>query len=97
MSVTEVTNTTATDAETYDSSSLAQFVWRPNPLGNKGFLHVEFQSGGQYIYMGVPKTLAEELQERAHNPERYANSVGEFFYNNIRNEFSRRGTDYAEL
>lgn len=62
-----------------------------------GILHVEFRNGGQYIYMGVPRHLAEELKMRAHEPENFSDSLGQFFYKNIRNQFERKGRDYAKL
>ena len=91
------TDLTSSNPETYTSSSLARFSWENNPLGSKGSLHIEFQSGEQYIYLNVPEEIAEELKERATNPNEYADSVGQFFYNNIRNVFERRGKDYVRL
>lgn len=91
------TDLTSSDSETYNSSSIARFSWEDNPLGPKGSLHIEFQSGEKYIYLNVPEEVAEELEERAKNPNEYADSVGQFFYNNVRNVFERRGKDYVRL
>lgn len=93
----QVIETTPADEETYNSSSLARFAWDPNPIGQNGTLHVEFQSGEQYIYLGVPEHLAEELRKRAYNPEQFAKTVGQFFYSNIRNRFRTKGSDYAHV
>lgn len=91
------TDLTSSNPETYTSSSIARFSWDNNPLGPKGSLHIEFQSGEKYIYLNVPEEIAEELEERATNPDEYVDSVGQFFYNNIRNVFERRGKDYVRL
>lgn len=99
MSQTEdnLTDLTSSNPETYNSSMIALFSWENNPLGPNGTLHVEFQSGEQYIYMKVPEGLVQELNHRANNPEEYGQSVGQFFLNNIRNEYERRGKDYVRL
>lgn len=91
------TDLTRDEPETYNSSSIARFSWENNPLGPKGTLHIEFQSGEKYVYMKVPKALADELEARANNPQKYPDSVGQFFYNNIRNEYERKGQDYVRL
>lgn len=98
MSQTEdYTDLTSSDPETYESSSIARFAWENNPLGANGTLHVEFQNGGMYAYMNVPEELSQELNERSFNPDEYEDSVGQFFYNNIRNEYKRKGQDYVRL
>jgi hypothetical protein len=91
------TDLTRDNSETYDSSIIARFSWDNNPLGPKGTLHVEFQSGEKYVYMKVPKALADELEDRANNPQNHRDSVGQFFYQNIRNEYKRKGQDYVRL
>lgn len=91
------TETTESNPDTYNSSSIARFAWEQTLMGEHGILHVEFQSGGQYIYLGVPQRLAEELKMRAYEPEKFSDSLGQFFYKNVRNQFERKGQDYAKL
>ena len=97
MTVKQKTNVTAENTDTYTSSSLARFAWREDPFGDLGFLHVVFQSGERYVYIGVPEEEAEELRGRAYYPDRYTDSVGKFFYKNIRNKYQRKNEDYQKL
>lgn len=94
---TQTTDVTSAEPSTYTSSSLARFAWNEDPFGDNGFLHVEFQEGGRYVYIGVPEELAEGLHKRAENPDDYEDSVGEFFYSRVRNRFDRRGEEYKAL
>ena len=97
MTVTKTTDVTGQNQDTYTSSSLARFAWQEDPFGESGFLHVVFQSGERYVYIGVPEEEAEKLQDRACNPDEYVDTVGEFFYNQIRNEYKQKNEDYQQL
>lgn len=88
---------TSGNPETYNSSHIAQFGWTENPIGSNGFLVVEFQSGDEYVYMGVPEDISDELEDRAKNPKEYGDSVGQYFNANIRKRFHRRGVDYQRM
>lgn len=92
-----VTNVTSTESQTYTSSMLSRFAWTPDPLGDNGFLHVEFQEGGQYVYFDVPEEIHMGLQNRSMCPEDFNESVGEYFRENVRNEFNRKNEDYLSM
>lgn len=91
------TDVTSSEPETYNSSSLSRFAWTPNPFGDNGFLHIVFNDGSQYIYFNVPEEIAEELESRSYNPDQYDESVGQYFYTNVRNEFDRRNEQYQKI
>jgi hypothetical protein len=97
MATSHQTDVTESNPETYNSSSLSRFAWTPNPFGKNGFLHVVFNDGSQYIYFNVPSRIAEELEDRSYNPQNYENSVGQFFYEQVRNEFDRRNEEYQKI
>lgn len=97
MMATQKTDVTEEEQDTYTSSSLSEFTWRADPFGEHGFLHVVFCSGERYVYIGVPEKTANQLQDRAYNPSKHENSVGEFFHAEIRNKFKRKNEDYQQL
>lgn len=89
--MTERVNTTPKDSETYNSSSLYDFMWKPpteNDDFEKGKLIVRFQtsSGNRpssvYLY-DVSKTVFEKMKDRALNPNEFYDSAGEFFNNKL--------------
>jgi len=88
---------TSANPETYNSSHLAKFAWVDNPIGDDGFLVIRFQGGEEYIYMGVPEDVAEQLENRAMNPNQFNDSVGQYFNRVVRNNFLRRGVDYQRM
>jgi hypothetical protein len=88
---------TSSNQETYNSSHIAQFGWVNNPIDSNGFLTVEFQDTGQYIYMDVPRKIVKELEDRAKNPEDYDESVGQYFNLVVKKRFHRRGMDYQRI
>jgi hypothetical protein len=77
----------------YTSSMLNRFAWSEDPQGTAGLLFVEFDSGDEYVYYGVPRNLYTELKERAEHPDADReddSTVGEFFHREIRQEFDKR-------
>ena len=88
---------TENNPETYTSSHLSQFAWTDDPEGSAGLLFVEFQHGSSYIYVGAGEEYWSELRSRAHHPERYDETAGEYFTNVVKEHFSREGLDYVDF
>lgn len=91
MSTPERVNTTESNEETYDSSTIHDFTWREPKDSDEfeqGRLIVRFQSQNKsaassvYLY-DVPKVVFDEMKARAYNPEDYIDSVGEFYNNRL--------------
>lgn len=94
---TQSVDVTSETEETYNSSHLVKFAWVNNPIGDQGFLVVTFQTGDQYIYMGVPENIFEDLESRATEPERHSDTVGQYFNSEVRDVFRQEGVDYQKL
>lgn len=88
---------TESNPDTYTSSNLSQFAWTPDPQGSEGLLYVEFQDGGQYVYVGAPRDTFLAMRERAYNPEDHEESTGEFFHRHVVDQYRRRGEDYERF
>lgn len=91
MTTPERVNTTDSNEETYNSSTIYDFTWREAKSDDEfeeGRLIVRFQSNGRstassvYLY-DVPKTVFEQMKERAYNPEDYVDTVGQFYNNRL--------------
>lgn len=91
MNTPERVNTTESNEETYNSSTIYDFTWREPKKDDEfeeGRLIVRFQNNSRstassvYLY-DVQKKVFEEMKARAYNPEDYIDSVGEFYNNRL--------------
>ena len=65
---------------------ITRFYWRPRN-GEQNELHIVFDSGKQYKYYGVPRSLFNEAWGIAHNPSDFELSFGQFFRQKIKDAF----------
>lgn len=65
---------------------IKRFYWRPRDV-EKNELHIVFDSGKQYKYYGVPRSLFNEAWSIAYNPSDSEMTFGQFFREKIKESF----------
>lgn len=68
-------------------SFISKFVWRENDDNSKGHMIMHI-SGDVYRYENVPYSVYEEAWEFAHNPSNFDINFGNWYQNNIKDQFS---------
>jgi hypothetical protein len=84
---------TEDDEQTLTSGMADQIGWNDDPLDEDGILHIEFNGGDRYLYLGVPRTVAIELLHRATNPDHYDESLEQYFHDHIRTTYDYKRID----